>query len=160
MKKVNHILQNPQYCKMIEQINTLEADRPYCRHGLPHLLDVARIAYIISLENQYDIAKEVIYGTALLHDLGKSAQYLNGTPHELESAKAAPDVLKEAGYSDEEIKMITEAILAHRKPESGKAKNLKGILYQADKRSRACFNCMIENRCNWSEDKKNKYLEY
>jgi len=160
MKKVNHILQNPKYRKMIEQINILEADRPYCRHGLSHLLDVARIAYIISLENQYQVDKEVTYGAALLHDIGKAGQYLNGIPHEVESVRIAPDIWQEAGYSQEEIKIMTEAVLGHRKPADTKGNSLKSILYIADKKSRACFNCEVDSTCNWSDHKRNRQLEY
>jgi len=160
MKRVNHILQNPQFRQLIERINELEKNRLYCRHDLAHLLDVARLAYIISLENQAKIDKEVIYAAALLHDVGKVDQYLYGIPHELGSARIAPDIWQEAGYSQEEIKLMTEAVLSHRKQTGPKGKSLKSILYMADKKSRACFSCKMEATCGWSASKKNRQLKY
>ncbi len=43
----------------------------YCRHGLEHLLDVARISYIQVLEDGLDYDENVLYAAALLHDIGK-----------------------------------------------------------------------------------------
>ena len=42
---------------------------------MSHLMDVARIAYITCLEQNLGIEKDVIYGAAILHDIGKYAQY-------------------------------------------------------------------------------------
>lgn len=55
--------------------------------------------------------------------------------------------------------MITEAIYSHRNPAVKEEKNLKGLLYRADKASRACFACGAEADCNWKGDRKNKVLK-
>ena len=39
-------------------------------------------------------------------------------------------------------------------------KNLNGLLYRADKMSRACFCCQVEPICNWKDEKKNLKLKY
>ena len=44
------ITDNPTFIEKLDRIEELERDRIYCGHGLGHLLDVARIAYIYNLE--------------------------------------------------------------------------------------------------------------
>ena len=50
MDRVNAILKHKTYRKYYDQIEKIEKDRIFCRHQMPHLLDVARIAYITNLE--------------------------------------------------------------------------------------------------------------
>lgn len=97
----------------------------------------------------------MIYGAALLHDIGRHEQYKNGIPHETASARIAPDILAACGYAPKEIQEITEAIALHRDSATVKRHDLAGILYRADKASRACFVCKASGQCNWKEDKKN-----
>ena len=63
-------------------------------------------------------------------------------------------------YFDEETGVIVTAISRHRDPEAAKEKNLNGILYRADKASRACFACDAEKDCNWKDGKKNLTIKY
>ena len=104
--------------------------------------------------------QEWIYAAALLHDCGKHEQYENGIPHEQASARIAPEILKACGFNDEETGVIVTAISKHRDPEAAKEKNLNGILYRADKASRACFACDAEKDCNWKDGKKNLTIKY
>lgn len=71
MERINQICSHPVWKKYMLEIDNLEKNRVYCKHGIEHLLDVARIAYIKKLESGYKIEKEVIYAAALLHDLGE-----------------------------------------------------------------------------------------
>ena len=66
----------------MEHLAEYEKNRIFCRHGMDHLMDVARIAYIENLEKNCGISKEIIYGAALLHDIGRYLQYTEGIPHE------------------------------------------------------------------------------
>lgn len=75
MKRVNAILVHPLFQKCYRRLEILEQDRKFCRHQMSHLMDVARIAYITCLEQNLGIEKDVIYGAAILHDIGKYAQY-------------------------------------------------------------------------------------
>ncbi len=63
-------------------------------------MDVARIAYILSVDGAYAISKEIIYAAALLHDIGKWKQYEDGTPHEKASADLAEQILEASGFSE------------------------------------------------------------
>lgn len=160
LPRIDRILQNEMFLYHLGQNNTAEADRRFCRHSMVHFLDVARIGTIIALEEDIEINREWIYAAALLHDCGKHEQYADGTPHEQASARIAPEILKECGFDDNETDRIITAILRHRDPEVSAERNLNGILYRADKASRACFACDMESECNWKDGRKNLTIKY
>ena len=148
MERVNRILRHPDFIRLQEELDRLEADRRFCRHGMQHLIDTARLAYLFALESSADLPKDVIYAAALLHDIGRAEQYRNGTPHDVAGCAAAEPILAECGFAEEERDMILTAIGSHRKEKSKKkamAKEaLAAILYHADKKSRLCFLCNAE----------------
>ena len=154
MERIQNILKHPEFEKSMRMIRTLEKERIFCCHGMEHLLDVARIAYITSLEEEAGIKKDVIYAAGLLHDVGKYLQYEHGTPHHVTSAEIGHQILMDAGYTMEECEAVCDAIFTHRDEEAAAGKNLNRILYQADKLSRACYACPVSEECNWSEEKK------
>lgn len=160
MERVNAILNNKKYQEHIDKIKQAEEKRIFCLHNMAHFLDVARIAALINEEEKLGISKELIYTTALLHDIGRHVQYADGTPHELASAELAPVILTEAGYEWWEQGEILRAIREHRNADIAGEKSLTGILYRADKASRACFACEAEKLCNWKAEKKNLEIKY
>ena len=164
MERVNRILRHPDFIRLQEELDRLEADRRFCRHGMQHLIDTARLAYLFALESSADLPKDVIYAAALLHDIGRAEQYRNGTPHDVAGCAAAEPILAECGFAEEERDMILTAIGSHRKEKSKKKAMVKealaAILYHADKKSRLCFLCNAEAECNWAKEKKNMTLEY
>jgi uncharacterized protein len=170
LSRCQKIYDHPLYQKHFESLQELEKDRIFCRHTFEHFMDVARIAYIMNLEQELGLSKEIIYAAALLHDIGRDEQYINGTPHEVASAKIAEEILGGCGFSDDEIRMIVGAIKSHRgskensneencpgtREESSESVfNLSRIIYTADKASRQCFSCKAQEECNWSMDKRN-----
>lgn len=160
MERVNQIINHDLFLYHLQENNTAEAERRFCRHNMVHFLDVARIGWILVLEEKLDIDKEWVYAAALLHDMGKHVQYADGTPHEKASGEIAPKILKDCGFDEEETAVIVEAILSHRDANAASEKNLKGVLYRADKASRACFACEAEKDCNWKDGKKNLAIKY
>jgi HD superfamily phosphodiesterase len=160
MERIDKILNHDLFISNLGANEAAEAQRRFCRHNIVHFLDVARIGVIINLEEDYGILKDWIYAAALLHDLGKHTQYEEGTPHEIASAEIAPNILRECGFDDKETGVIVEAIRSHRDYAVAEEKSLRGILYRADKASRACFACEAEGDCNWKEGKKNFMLKY
>lgn len=158
MERINWILKHPLYLSAYHTLEELEKDRIFCRHQLPHLLDVARIAYIRSLEQSLAIPKPVIYAAALLHDIGKGEQYLNQIPHELASYELAKTILTDMPeylcFSPEEQEQILAAIRNHRSADST-ISVLDKLLRESDKASRNCFACPAQQACNWSDTKKN-----
>lgn len=158
MNRVNKIISSPEFKKAIEQTELAEADRIYCLHGFDHAADVARISYIISLEEKLNIQKDIIYAAALLHDTGRFKQHSDGTPHQKASMELAKAILPECGYDETEIAEILSAIDCHR---HGKTKNRLGeILQKADNLSRLCFKCKARSGCKWSQDEMNMTITY
>ncbi len=158
MQRVNQILELDSYKEYVERNEAAEEARKFCHHDMGHFLDVARIAYILNAEADYRLSGEMIYAAALLHDIGRWQQYQEGIPHEEASARLAPDILIKCGFNKGEISVIVEAIRQHRNSAVKEEKNLNGLLYRADKLSRACFFCKAEKECDWKNDKKNKSL--
>lgn len=160
MERVNRILKSQRYQEHIDKIKAAEENRIFCCHNMTHFLDVARIAALINEEEQLAISKELIYAAALLHDIGRHVQYADGTPHEQASAVLAPEILQEVGFAPQEQAMILRAIREHRSAEIACEKSLAGIIYRADKASRACFACEAEKLCDWKAEKKNLEIKY
>lgn len=69
MDRVNAVREHPLYREYYERLEKLEEGRIFCRHQMPHLLDVARIAYIRNLEEGLGFPRDVIYTAAVLHDI-------------------------------------------------------------------------------------------
>lgn len=157
MDKINEIFLNDKYVKLLNELNELEENRVFCKHGIEHFLDVARIAYIKVLENNLSYSKEVIYAIALLHDIGRVLEYKANIPHHEASVIEAEDILSQTTYSTEEIGEIIKAISMHRKEADDE---LAKIIYESDKQSRNCFSCKSEKECYWSKEKKNFNITY
>ncbi len=160
MERIDKICNHELFLYHLHANEAAEAQRCFCRHSMVHFLDVARIGRIINLEENLGINKEWIYAVALLHDMGKHIQYEDGTPHEIASGKIAPTILKECGFDEKETQVIVDAILSHRDVTVREEKNLRGLLYRADKASRACFACAAKDECNWKDGKKNMRIQY
>ena len=158
MARAQKILEHPLFVEGLANNIEEEKERIFCHHDMIHFLQVARLAYIFSLERQYRLDKEVIYAAALLHDIGKWQQYKEGIPHEIASADIAKTVLEETGFSEEEINMILAAIRSHRSV--GATEPLSEVLYDADKISRDCYACAAQKECNWSNEKKNLQITW
>lgn len=155
MERYNRILFHEKFKEYIDKNNQAEADRRFCRHNMGHFLDVARIAMILNKTEDYGISKDMVYGTALLHDIGRWMQYEEDIPHEKAGVMLAGEILADCGYDQAEGRGILEAIGNHRNAKIKEEKNLSGLLYRADKLSRACFACEAETECDWKKDKKN-----
>lgn len=159
MNKINAIISNAIYQDYIRQIAEWEKEREFCRHDTVHFTDVARIAMLLNLQEDYGLEQEQIYAAAMLHDIGRWQQYETGEDHALVSARLAPAILKECGFSEADSEQIVSAISTHRESRVKDEKNLNGLLYRADKLSRPCYFCEQEKNCNWKNDKKNRTLE-
>ena len=169
--RVNAICDNTLFQEQLQAIAKDERNRKFCKHGMDHLLDVARLSYIYYLESRIDrghlassitgaassrviLNKDIIYSAAMLHDIGRHCEYVNGEPHDKAGARLARTIMSQCGYQEFEIKQVISAISNHR--EKGKSTNQLGkLLYRADKSSRACFACEARSECNWSFEKMN-----
>ncbi len=155
MERVNQILKNQVFSEQLKKLSRLEQGRIYCGHGIDHLLAVARIAYIKTLEEGLPFQKDIIYAAALLHDVGRAAQYETGIPHDQAGALLAETILSECGFDAAEREEILTAIRGHRDRTKAGGTPLGLLIYEADKRSRACFACQAQDTCDWPMEKKN-----
>jgi uncharacterized protein len=158
MERVQAVLVHPDFETYLKFNEEQEVHREFCRHHLQHALDVARIYYILYLEEGRDgalpefrglcmgQAKEIIYAAALLHDIGRWRQYLDQSlDHGLEGALLAKPILQDAGFKSGEIDIALEAIRSHRNPH---AQGAGKLLYRADKLSRNCQKCAARAKCS------------
>lgn len=158
MDRYHGILADEEYIKLLGQMEEYEKDRIYCCHGLEHVCDVARIMYILALEEGSGLSQDVIYATALLHDIGRIKQYESGIPHHEASVDMAGGFLARHGYEQTEIAMILDAIHQHR-VEGEQLSPLADYLYRADKLSRNCFCCKASDTCKWPIQQRNQTIE-
>lgn len=155
MERYQKIVRNKRFQREYQRLEEKEQDRRFCRHNMEHFLAAARICYIIVLEKQLEISKDVIYGTAFLHDLGRMEEYETGKSHEEAGADLAEEILPECGYEPWEIEQITDTIRGHRRKGQKDSDSFADVFYQADKLSRDCIHCRVREECYWPEDRKN-----
>lgn len=161
MDKVNFIINDEAFVSELKKIESLEKDRIYCRHGMSHLMDVARIAYISSLERGLGIDREIIYAAALLHDIGRGCQYVTGEHHDIAGVRIAKDILSRSSFDEEEQALILEAVAKHRGYDSAQKEDagiISELIKTADNKSRLCFWCEAYDTCKWESDRKNHYI--
>lgn len=153
MERVQTLLEHPYYRSCLQEIEQLEQDRIYCRHGLPHLLDVARIAALLAADRKAAYPRDVIYTAALLHDLGRLRQYTTGQSHAQAGIAMAKEILKDMAFTQQEQAEILDAVGGHQ---AGAAPDsLTQLLYEADEASRMCFACPAADTCYWPEERRN-----
>ncbi|MGN1013997.1 MAG: HD domain-containing protein [Butyricicoccus sp.] len=157
MERVNTILHNEIFLRELGRIDRLERERIYCRHGLPHLLDVARTAYILCLERGASVSQELLYAAALLHDIGRAEQYESGIPHEQAGVPIAQSILQDTSFSAEEQACILDCVRCHHGRTFG-GTALLDLIFEADKRSRPCYCCPAADSCNWKLERRNRCL--
>ncbi len=154
MERINRLITNRDYRHYLAYNRKEEENRYFCRHQFEHLVSVARLTYLLLLEegNSTFIGKEAAYAAGLLHDIGRWHQYRFGTEHEETSATLAEPLLEEAGFNTEENRLIIKAIKQHRlnlEEDTGNRhiSPLGKALNRADKLSRLCINCGARNEC-------------
>lgn len=157
---VNQIIQHELFRAELTDIERLEKERIFCRHGIEHLLTVAHLAWVEVLECglEGEVSKPVLYAAALLHDIGRGEQYRTGTPHDKAGVSIAKRILAECDFTARECEEILTAIAAHR-AKGEQRTTLAEVLYRADKACRPCFFCAAAEQCNWSMEKRNLQLK-
>ncbi len=158
MKRINKILANEDYIKYLNKNKEAEGNRIYCHHDIEHFLDVSRIAYIISLEENLNANKEILYAMGLLHDIGRWMEYESGIDHALASKNLAEGILRDCDFSESEIHEILTAIESHRNIKSTSV--LGDLLYRADKLSRNCLHCSAIATCKKFQNKEVPVILY
>lgn len=159
MKLVEKVLYHPKFIEYMSLNRSEEVDRSLCRHDLQHALDVARVAYIMSMERGFNLDKEIIYVTALLHDIAKWKQYRTKADHAPEGAVLAAEILKDIGITGSLAETVLDAIRSHR-IKGPKESNLSEVLYDSDKACRICIDCQELAGCNRFRNGEKPVLKY
>lgn len=160
MNVVDSLIANARFRTAFATIDANEATRCFCRHGLDHALDVARIAWILVLENDRSFPKETVYLAALLHDIGRSE---SDADHDAASVQIARSLLSDCSAHTALIDEICDAIGTHRVKDSRldpRTATLGELLAIADKKSRPCWRCAASDDCYWPKALKNHTISY
>lgn len=183
LSRVDAIWRHPTYQAAMQQIECVERERAYCRHGFDHCLDVARIAWVAVLEDGLGLPRDLVYAAALLHDVGRAAEYVCGEPHDAASVRIARAIMgtvdEDVAFSAKEQDAICHAIAGHRGPSASGAmaagqssghpdapddaahvpvscaERLADVLCRADNLSRPCYACAAQAGCYWPRERKN-----
>lgn len=159
MNKIENIIANPVYQDYLKRNSNAEIDRIFCCHDFDHVVETARLTYILILEEGTPfISREIAYAAALLHDIGRWTEYQSGDDHAEKSADLAREILIEAGFSNDETRLIERAIREHRNKDYNRKSRpiLSAALARADSLSRKCFCCSSKKQCNKLEKQPNK----
>lgn len=156
MERLQPILNNPVYRRTMKQLEQIERSRMYCKHGLDHLLDVARIAALLAAERSAAYPRDVIYAAALLHDIGRLRQYTNGEPHACAGVPLARDILRTTAFMQAERNEVLCAVGRHQT--GGTGVDLAQLICEADHASRMCFMCAAQKTCNWPQERRNQTI--
>ena len=132
MQRIDNILKNETYLFLMGKIRERELARIFCCHGLDHCLDVARIAYMLDMDEGAGIDRELIYAAALLHDVGRADPDNTGMEHHILSVRYAGDILRQCGFEEDETEIICDAIGSHN-TDGADRHGLAYFLYKADK---------------------------
>ena len=160
MERIKLLQQDAAFTALLDAIERAEADRIYCRHGLSHMLDTARIAWIMALEDGIRLKKDVVYAAALLHDLGRAKQHSVQEDHDTAALADCECMLRRAGFADDETGAILEAIRDHgdkTTPDSA-LPALSMLLRRADNLSRNCWHCSAAGECYWPRERRNHHI--
>lgn len=161
MEYVNRLMQNETYLQTMREIHKMEKKRVFCHHGFDHLLDVARISYIMNVEYEFGFEKEFLYLCALLHDIGRAQEYMTGVSHEEAGVELARMLLEEIAYPEEKREGIIEKVEDHRHaPLPKEGINRDNFFWFADKKARNCFSCSAAKQCNWKMEKRTLQIEW
>ncbi len=147
MERIEKILKNKQFQKYIQENSIKEKDRKFCPHDLEHLISVARIAYLIIIEQDKSFARDVVYAAGLLHDIGRWEEYETGKDHAQASAELSVEILTKSGFTGKEREEIVKAVEEHRGKNGDNLSFLGKILHQADMLSRPCWQCKARGEC-------------
>lgn len=185
MRRIVALGESVAFRANVERIEAAEAQRVFCRHGLSHLLDVARIAWILNLERACGLDRDVVYAAALLHDIGRAEQYATGENHDVAGVRVAAAILdalpRGLCFDAGEREQILDAVGGHRgacsagafgadcdrassadcdsAPAAPRSDVLAALIKEADNRSRACFACPARDACYWPDERKNLSLD-
>lgn len=121
---------------MLSDIDTFVRDIFSNNSKGAHTYDHIRRVYYLAIEIGKELGADlkILSAAALLHDIGRVHERERGISHSILSGEMGEGLLRELGYSENEIGQIKSAIRSHRFSEGIQPTTLEGmILSDADK---------------------------
>ncbi|NHJ12626.1 MAG: HD domain-containing protein [Candidatus Thorarchaeota archaeon] len=101
-------------------------------HEFEHIKRVYGIA--MKIGNKMGADLRILKPATLLHDIGRAKEETSEISHSILSGEMSEEILREVGYSDDEVQRVKAAIRTHRYSEGLRPTTLEGeILSDADK---------------------------
>lgn len=83
-------------------------------HGMKHIRQVIARSFELVNENNLDVNMNMIYTTAAYHDIGRKSERDKDNHEEISAEMMREDLELPKYFSEEELKLIEEAIVDHR----------------------------------------------
>lgn len=99
-------------------------------------LHVYRVLYqALEISKNYEVDKDVLIASCLLHDIGRNAEFQNSKLcHAVEGGKLAYDFMMQLGWQESQCLHIKECITTHRFRSNNLPKTMEAkILFDSDK---------------------------
>lgn len=101
--------------------------------GLAHCERDFQLAQSLAAEEKLTVDTDVLFASALLHDMGVFAPYpVEGVDHTERAAQVAGDVLKSAGFPMEKLPSVQGAMRSHMFYSQVESSNEARVLHDAD----------------------------
>ncbi len=120
----------------IERLDSFAREHMSESNAGAHAYDHVKRVYSICMRFGQELGADmrVLGAAALLHDVGRAYEKEKRVSHSILSGEMSVEILREVGYSDEEIEKVNVAIRTHRFSEKLSPTSLEGeILSDADK---------------------------
>ncbi|MGD9200221.1 MAG: HD domain-containing protein [Chitinispirillia bacterium] len=108
----------------------------YMNDGAHDDQHIYRVLYfVLDIAGNYEVDLDVLIASALLHDIGRDAQFNNNkTDHALVGSEIAYAFIKKLGWNEEKAIHIKKCISTHRYRKSDKPESIEAkILFDTDK---------------------------
>ena len=109
------------------------------------------------------LLKDELYVCALLHDIGRSAQYETGIHHSETGLIIAKEILTDVQCPQEWVNEILNVLAGHhgrsKKPKASEM-DLGYYIGKADHDCRLCFFCEAKDSCKWGLEDRNTTVEW
>ena len=132
----NSSLDREVYMNQVDY-NEIEGYMHQCMNDSAHdCQHIYRVLYhALEISESYDLDMDVLVAAALLHDIGRDAQFRDSkVDHAIEGANMAYDYLIELGWSRVQDIHVKECIMTHRFRSNNPPKSMEAkIIFDADK---------------------------
>jgi len=120
--------------EMYHQINSyMHSCMKDSAHDCQHIYRV--LYHSLDISEAYEVDEDVLITAALLHDIGREAQYKDHRiDHAVEGSQMAYEYLTQQGWSEEKAALVKDCIKTHRFRSNNPPKTIEAkILFDADK---------------------------